>query len=136
MLMRDIYEQAELTFVWLGERSEGSESAIRLIKAWSAGSDDLDPFTQQCSYAFDEPMWEAAKQFFQRPWWTRVWVYQEFVVSQQVHFLCGPDQISNRTLRSARSVWNSFVSYVSKLGRREASWVVATTGRCGMYTAI
>jgi hypothetical protein len=126
MLMRDIYERAEKTIVWLGEAAENSELAIDLINAWADASEDFDAFLRHCPFAFEEKNWEAVKKLLERPWWTRVWVYQEFIVSKQVFFLCGPESMSSQIFRSARSSWNWFCSTSSamdKVDRKNALMV-------------
>jgi hypothetical protein len=126
-LMRDIYERAEKTIVWLGEAADNSELAIDLIKAWADASEDFDAFLRHCSFAFEEKNWEAVKKLFERPWWTRVWVYQEFVVSKQVFFLCGSESMSSQVFRSARSSWTWFCSSsaINKVDRKKALIVQA-----------
>lgn len=50
--MRDIYQRAERTIVWLGEAAADSDLAIHLIKAWAEAEKDFEEFLQQCPFAF------------------------------------------------------------------------------------
>lgn len=67
-------------------------------------------FVEQCPCAFEEKRWKAVEVLAEKPWLTRVWVYQEFVVSKGVLFICGLDSMDNETFRSARSAWGTFPS--------------------------
>jgi hypothetical protein len=110
MLMRDIYESARQTIVWLGEAADDSGLAFQLIEAWGNCNNDFDGFLQKSPFAFDEKMWDAANKLLQRSWWMRVWVYQEFVLSKRVIFVCGPEFMANRTLVLACEAWDEFPS--------------------------
>jgi len=107
-LMRDIYEGAQLTIVWLGEAADDSGLAIQLINAWANWYKGFDGFLQKFPFAFDEKMWAAANKFIQRPWWMRVWVYQEFLLSKEVMFACGSELLFNDFLKLAWEAWNEF----------------------------
>lgn len=118
-LMRDIYGGAKLTIVWLGEASENSGLAFRLIRAWSDARDNFEKFLQQCHFAFDAEMWKEVRQLAQRPWWSRVWVYQEYVVSKHVLFMCGTDLMHSGVFRGARQSWRDIPSIAERISHED-----------------
>ena len=58
-----------------------SPEDIRNIRDKSAGK-DVDSSSQ--AFNFFHPFWQACLQIFGNDWFTRVWTYQELVLSQQV----------------------------------------------------
>jgi hypothetical protein len=117
-LMARIYKQASLTFVWLGASNETDELAFDLIKKLSLddlplvkafdllneGDVDglrsiLQPYGIDCNDS--EPGWIAIKDLSLRPWFTRLWTFQEFVVSKDVTFVCGRHHSSSEELLRA-----------------------------------
>lgn len=72
-MMKDIFSKAEVTYIWLGEATDGSDLAMDLIS--NIKREDFE------EYAPEDPTWEALKLLFQRPWWTRTWVIQEALLS-------------------------------------------------------
>ncbi|KAH9864800.1 hypothetical protein IAQ61_008745 [Plenodomus lingam] len=107
-IMADIYKRAKRAIIWLGEeREEGSDctGAIEFLHYLSTlqvafDRDDAamrqnleDPeFTSKCA---------AVSKLLFRPWWTRVWTLQEFVLSKEAKLYCGPKSISRGKLKSA-----------------------------------
>ncbi|KAF7869936.1 hypothetical protein EAF04_004720 [Stromatinia cepivora] len=69
-LMRRVYSEATTVLIWLGPESDGSEEAMRSIER------------------FDKGYWktyEFQTQFMEilfRPWFTRIWTVQEFVMAR------------------------------------------------------
>nr|RBR00959.1 hypothetical protein FVER53263_20340 [Fusarium verticillioides] len=49
--------------------------------------------TQELS-SFQNRAWDAITQIFQRPYWSRVWIYQELVLASNLHLHCGEKSIS------------------------------------------
>ncbi|PMD41896.1 hypothetical protein L207DRAFT_565647 [Hyaloscypha variabilis F] len=49
-------------------------------------------------------------KLFERPWWERIWVYQEYVLSKEVIFWCGPDTLNSELFRIAICTWEQFMS--------------------------
>lgn len=105
-----IYRQARGTIVWLGEETNDSPLAFQLIEAWAEAEEDYDEFNAHYPLAFEETSWIALENLLKRPWWERVWVYQEFVVARIVYFVCGSESIHFQRLNSAERSWNKFLS--------------------------
>jgi hypothetical protein len=55
---------------------------------------------------------QALKAFINRPWWTRVWVLQEFGKSKAVHFLCGLATLEETYLCSAIQTISGYWHYL------------------------
>ncbi|KAF5697604.1 heterokaryon incompatibility protein [Fusarium mundagurra] len=49
--------------------------------------------TQELSF-FQNHAWNAITQIFKRPYWSRVWIYQELVLASNLHLHCGEKSIS------------------------------------------
>ncbi|ERF72634.1 hypothetical protein EPUS_05688 [Endocarpon pusillum Z07020] len=106
-------DAAKGVLVWLGEKIGNSDLAFRLIRTWAKYALDNRPdtlvqlykHTEFEPYVFDYRAWDAAKELFERDWWFRVWVYQEFVLAQEATFVYGPDRISWLALRHAMQAW-------------------------------
>jgi hypothetical protein len=84
-LMRRVFSQARRTLVWLGVEENDSNTAMDLLESGLWGIDGGRDIEQELI---------ALAQLFQRPWWFRIWVIQEVVVSFEVSFFCGKRQIA------------------------------------------
>ncbi|KAM3154952.1 hypothetical protein ABEW05_004586 [Botrytis cinerea] len=69
-LMRRVYSDASTVLIWLGPEADGSEEAMRSVER------------------FDKEYWQTydfQAQFMEilfRPWFTRIWTVQEFVMAK------------------------------------------------------
>lgn len=69
-LMRRVYQTASTVLVWLGPRTDDTDAAMRSIEK------------------FDKPFWQTYDfqvkfmEILYRPWFTRIWVVQEFVLGK------------------------------------------------------
>jgi hypothetical protein len=99
-LMRKIYSMARKTIVWLGEEDADSTRAIEWMSK-------LCPWRPYVGYELkptrDLIPWEAIIRLFRRPWFTRIWVVQEFVVGRDVEFLVGTKSLRAETLNLTAS---------------------------------
>ncbi|KAM5349851.1 hypothetical protein ACJ41O_006356 [Fusarium nematophilum] len=108
LLMRRIYSAAERTLIWLGKNDETTRDAIRCIELMKANYlklavehrsrllQDLElvkfrPWTFDVSHQgyVDESAWQAFARLLSKPWFSRVWVYQEVTVSSAISLMCG-----------------------------------------------
>lgn len=86
-----IYKFAKDVIAWLGEESEDSRKAFELIEAgslmsyWCRGSDS--------NKAFDPEHVTALSNLINRPWWNRVWTFQELILAKHAIFACGKHQL-------------------------------------------
>jgi hypothetical protein len=118
-MMARIYAEANKTILWLGEEDETARQAFGLVHRFdSVGSDialrDLlfsdealtrdeayDNFKAVFRQTVDippggDPSWKALLSFLHRPWFSRIWVFQEALLSSsrkrkgaKASFVCG-----------------------------------------------
>ncbi|KAL7780894.1 HET domain-containing protein [Trichoderma afarasin] len=88
-LMANIYRQAKKVTIWLGKADEHTDRACSFIqkfaRSWASGTDHqaiVDELKQSAQLS-------ALASFFNRTWFTRVWVVQEVVLSQTATMICG-----------------------------------------------
>ncbi|EUC42428.1 hypothetical protein COCMIDRAFT_8014 [Bipolaris oryzae ATCC 44560] len=107
-IMADIYKKAKRAIVWLGEEKDGDSDctdAIDFMQYLSAlqfsfnGNDiamrrqlQSPEFTNKCA---------AVSSLLARPWWTRVWTLQEFVLPKEAKLYCGTASISRGRFKKA-----------------------------------
>jgi hypothetical protein len=107
-IMADIYRRAKRAIIWLGEEEEeGSDctNAVDFLHYLSSlqiafnGDDhamrnnlENPEFTEKCA---------AVSNLLARPWWTRVWTLQEFVLPKEAKLYCGTASISRGRFKSA-----------------------------------
>ncbi|KAH7382075.1 heterokaryon incompatibility protein-domain-containing protein [Cadophora sp. MPI-SDFR-AT-0126] len=111
--MGRIYSRARLVYVWLGNEAEGSSSAVSLLKTLCLkistlnDSRDLKKFLD----SINAPQGHAKKalcRLFNRPWFFRIWVIQEVVLSTNTVMVIGKQQIPFLDL------WR-FISHLQRL---------------------
>jgi hypothetical protein len=84
-LMRDVYSFAQQTIVYLGEADSESWEVFNALRRQRSDSDEstLPGLIQDL----------AAVHILSRPWFTRVWIYQELVLSREVWIQLGRDRM-------------------------------------------
>jgi len=107
--MAKIYMQAQRVISWLGREDEHSGPAMRLI----ANSRIVEQTTQETlrDYLWTE-VWlginpvlhkyyerlcderDLIVEFLSRPYWSRLWIVQEFVLARDLLLVCGPIAIN------------------------------------------
>ncbi|KAH8792149.1 heterokaryon incompatibility protein-domain-containing protein [Hyaloscypha sp. PMI_1271] len=87
--MRPIYQRAEQVSVWLGEHSENSPLAWKLLKELHVASNLTTVIQSHRLRAFD-----ALKDLFRREYWWRIWVVQEVNSNENAVVYCGEDHMS------------------------------------------
>lgn len=116
LLMRQIYEGAKKTRIWLGPEDENTWKAFslmrKLVSAKSAQDAKKDTrfyyemgVNGQSEYGLPYPLDPSFKAFsalLGREWFSRVWIIQEVAVSKRVALECGHWSIS----------WDDFVSSI------------------------
>ncbi|RDL32962.1 uncharacterized protein BP5553_08401 [Venustampulla echinocandica] len=123
-LMRRIYQRSNLVVIYLGTYSDGSDTipafCERIEKAHKQieelYADDLgNPrFIQKIIAGSDyqtlglpesnSEYWHVFQQFLSRPWFKRVWVIQEAVLSNSAEIVCGDWSMN----------WNDFIAFLLK----------------------
>ncbi|KAK5693342.1 hypothetical protein LTR17_025093 [Elasticomyces elasticus] len=100
-LMSKIYTRASQTLVWLGPPYGGSEQAMlelgRNPSSWQ-NKRSLCGLWNTSSGA-------AIRALCHRPYWNRLWVFQELTFAKQVRLMCGPSIIQ----------WEAFKTFLLNL---------------------
>lgn len=114
-LMKKVYSSAANVLVWLGPEADDSELAISLIKAWAVWGDNDDDATiegadfvamvKAMSNPFGKEAWLAARKLFARPYWRRMWIFQELIFAKHVLVFCGSNKFSWSELGRAQLAW-------------------------------
>ncbi|KAL8898787.1 MAG: hypothetical protein Q9207_006528 [Kuettlingeria erythrocarpa] len=102
ILMSKIYQRAWSTIVWLGEEAENSTDAHNTIQAVNEAlqyhTSEEAPTTEDFERLFLPPPgsqdWTDVGKLLGRPWFQRLWIVQEAVLSRRVGFLCGRRNIT------------------------------------------
>ncbi|WYZ45971.1 hypothetical protein EsH8_IX_000196 [Colletotrichum jinshuiense] len=115
MLMHDIYLSSRRVLAYLGEEADGSREALELIeKYWrvnipkplNAGArafveDLLDAPVPDAPAGAEAELppqgdakWLAVSRFWNRPWFRRVWIVQEFILARDVMMICGETTVN------------------------------------------
>lgn len=84
--MGQIYASAQHTIIWLGEASGNSHLAMDFVSKISAKDFDSPQFMPNSEH------WEALRALLSRPWWSRMWVIQEALLSPNATVRCGTDE--------------------------------------------
>ncbi|KAK1987738.1 heterokaryon incompatibility protein-domain-containing protein [Colletotrichum cereale] len=127
-LMKDIFRNAHQTFLWLGPASEDSELAMDTLRQMSRAASFVGshfnswskfPFTSAASDPLlaairnilddnlaalcmeDFARLRAVSALFDRPWFRRVWVIQERVLSLNCVVCCGREWVAWERFREA-----------------------------------
>ncbi|KAK1446682.1 hypothetical protein CCUS01_12209 [Colletotrichum cuscutae] len=86
-LMSRIYQNAMNTVIWLGESTSNSASAIKLLEDVRLllqftekiiGPDEFEGLNLPSE---SSEVWKALWDFLSRPWFTRLWIIQEVILS-------------------------------------------------------
>ena len=107
-LMRTIYEKSERTVGWLGQGKEEGEEGVKFLRILSR---NLERLTEQKGRERkelgeelrDRKKWAAIEKLLLRPWWTRVWTLQEYIVAHKFIFYCGKESMDRDDLNLATS---------------------------------
>jgi hypothetical protein len=111
--MGSIYRKAQRVVVWLGPASGHSQRAVDALAhlgrqiLWDSGeygissTPDCDPGCEEwwrgdTPLPYDVNTWSGIADLLNRPWFTRVWIWQEIWLANQSTsvLLCGPAEIS------------------------------------------
>jgi Heterokaryon incompatibility protein (HET) len=124
-LMRQIFEGAVRTLVWLGESTSYSEPAIKLIGALTAAWDKCNGDIPTISKLKSDDMAQYGLPTFRSmdygpllkllvlPWFERAWVVQEIIVSKSAWVYWGSERIH----------WKDFITAVFFVVRVEMPFV-------------
>jgi hypothetical protein len=100
--MKSVYTKASKVVIWLGESNDSINDAIRQIpyvlpsaatyRGTKSGFDDALK-----SYGIPirgSLFWEGIETLLSKPWFSRLWTFQEAVLPKNVEVRCGKDMLS------------------------------------------
>ena len=108
-LMSKIYQRAWSTLAWLGEEADNSRGAIRTLPCiqdalrYRTVEEPLctEDFERLSLPSADSQIWRDLGKFFSRPWFQRLWIIQETVLSMNMTFMCGQECLTLEDLSLA-----------------------------------
>lgn len=99
-LMGSIYQHAWNTAIWLGEANPGSDSAIQLLEDVNFSLQYIqrkvnpDEFEQFDLPTPESEKWQSLWDLLSQPWFMRLWIIQEVLLSRNAWAICGQSLIS------------------------------------------
>jgi Heterokaryon incompatibility protein (HET) len=116
--MKDIFQRAERVIVWLGPEERNSTLALETLDTlaskievnWqtssmtpaSTGSPELHSVSLSDELQYDWVTWNAVYYLLHRPWFERLWIWQEIrLQSHDAILLCGGTTMKWQHFRSA-----------------------------------
>ncbi|TGO76816.1 hypothetical protein BELL_0135g00080 [Botrytis elliptica] len=102
-MMADVYKKAEMGLSWLGEESDDSSLALRMIQRWASFSMDKQLLDSRLREFFESKLEDeilmpksitALNNLLRRPYWKRVWIQQEVALPPIVTMQCGHERLS------------------------------------------
>ncbi|KAF2670887.1 HET-domain-containing protein [Microthyrium microscopicum] len=104
-LMAQIYQNAGCTLAWLGSSYHNSDLAIDMIELIWHGHEEIGGHefvnTELLQHPGLRDGWLALHRLFQRQWWVRVWIQQEYTLSKRILMFCGTRWCSSDVLFEA-----------------------------------
>ena len=97
-LMKTIYTNASIVRVWLGEGTEGSDEAMRVLHELGHGDTPRLANVRIDGRPLDMADVGNLRDLFKRKWWRRIWVQQEFVLATRLAMHCGSRCLNHDTL--------------------------------------
>jgi len=93
-LMRRIYSQCRSGVIYLGEEADGSEEIPGFLRRLVPGivsdkGNNKNWHENPLLPDENDPDWKALHSLFERPWFLRVWIIQEFALPRDLLMICG-----------------------------------------------
>ncbi|KIW16866.1 hypothetical protein PV08_04056 [Exophiala spinifera] len=85
--MKEIYEHAATTRVWLGTETIENDLAFDTLAYLGSAGSGVNHLPDHIIHGLQHLI--IFKELLQREWWSRVWVLQEVVLAKEVVFHCG-----------------------------------------------
>ena len=97
-IMTEIYQGAEEVWIWLGEETKRDQAAFSLLRTYQDRFEEYGFFEIGVDVETDAKMdlledrqdeWDGLQEFFQKPYFERVWIIQEIVKARRAKVFCG-----------------------------------------------
>ncbi|KAH7160082.1 heterokaryon incompatibility protein-domain-containing protein [Dactylonectria estremocensis] len=150
-LMNTIYEKAETVIAWLGSATTSTPKAVDLISRvanvamptltdmfrmeeypddW-VGLEKYEEIPAEESTKLgisfdDEEAWDAFADFFDRPWFQRIWIVQEILPARKAIMLCGTHSLEWKVLQAAARWYHYKAAAIASRHERRVNGVDLT----------
>ncbi|QDS77739.1 hypothetical protein FKW77_004575 [Venturia effusa] len=101
-MMRQIFARAAFVLVWLGPESADSKLAMDTLRSLYEPQASTSPRQVWADQTRKKPI----LSLLGRDYWKRVWIIQEIIMSRDLLFLCGAQEL----------FWRELSSFITKLG--------------------
>ena len=117
-IMGSVYSSSACALIWLGPQDEGSDRALSLIDSLDntvleyracGDENDIQDFVDDTNLPADVQAWRDTEALFLRPWFKRLWTFQEPIRAPDRIIACGSNIRSWETFANAAFVlmrWN------------------------------
>ena len=110
--MAAVYSMASPVIVWLGPESQNSTLAVRAIdhlgslvrvdwNIYEMTSVSTGETITQAIDPFDDETWKSVGDLLRRPWFERLWIWQEVRLAREAYLFCGNEGVPWESLRRA-----------------------------------
>jgi hypothetical protein len=86
-----VYKNATQTLIWLGEGTPASDTVITFFNESGRCYATVSALLKD--YELHKREWGCLQDILERPWWSRLWIVQEVIVSRRPLILCGDHSI-------------------------------------------
>ncbi|KAH8820647.1 heterokaryon incompatibility protein-domain-containing protein [Xylogone sp. PMI_703] len=97
-MMGNIFERSKVTVAYLGEQDNDGLLAMQMLR--EIASSPRKEASRLIAYGITDQL-NALATFFERPWWTRAWTTQEYILPDTLYFLCGDQSLRRRDFQMA-----------------------------------
>lgn len=119
LLMRKIYSTVRRVVIWLSKELEGSDSGLRLL-------------SERLGELNSSEIRAAAGTLFERPWWYRSWIIQEFLKAQEAIFLCGSVTLNWGEIIKIVEAFSPEEQWHDQKYRHIVSFLLSKNSKCGI----
>ncbi|KAK3370555.1 heterokaryon incompatibility protein-domain-containing protein [Podospora didyma] len=154
-LMREVYAESQGVYMWIGDDEQDfamakahctvmklahqtfnalSQEQQRLFNEEGGLNNLLEylaPFNR-IFYGSSEARWKALENLLDRPYWSRAWILQEFVLAPVGIILCGSKFMSVELLVEATAAWRLMMHTENRIPQKIASYFTGRLGN-GLY---
>ncbi|KPM44798.1 hypothetical protein AK830_g1717 [Neonectria ditissima] len=149
--MNTIYEKAETVIAWLGSATPSTSKGIDLVSRvadvamptltdifrieeypddW-VGLEIYEKITVEESKKLgisfeDEEAWDAFADFFDRPWFERIWIVQEILPARKAIMLCGEQSVDWKVMQAAARWYHYKAAEISGRHQRAVNGIDLT----------